>query len=235
MMIPLRPDLIGVRHPWVWHYLLVEKDRVTALDTGLGFAGYAVRRWMKKQGRPPEQLQHIILTHGHIDHAGCARGLQQWSGAQVHLHREDLPILHGEHRYEGRARHVGRLESAARWLTRSQPPKVDHFLEEGQKLDLWGGLEIYHIPGHTPGHVVVYCPSKRLLFVGDAIVCTFNRACFPLRMLNVDNRLLRESVVRLAEFDADWVYPMHHLHLRHNLMDDLKKYAQQYRAQQEAN
>ena len=47
---------------------------------------------------------------------------------------------------------------------------VDEYWNDGQKYSV-GKLEfeILHCPGHTPGHVVLYEPTERKVFVGDVL------------------------------------------------------------------
>src|SRR5436190_2238603 len=51
-----------------------------------------------------------------------------------------------------------------------QPPKIDEYLEDGQVYPV-GELNftIIHCPGHTPGHVVLFEPQERKVFVGDVL------------------------------------------------------------------
>src|SRR5690606_2914534 len=106
-------------------YLLIDGDDVTAIDTGMGLSGRRIQRWFRATGRSPQQLKAILLTHGHLDHAGCAEGLRRWSGARLYLHPDDLPITRGEFPYQGPARVCGFLEAAGRPMFRYQPPQID--------------------------------------------------------------------------------------------------------------
>lgn len=225
MIVSLRDDLIGVRHPLVWSYLLIEGDDVVAIDSGLGASARAVKRWFKATGRSPKQLRAILLTHGHWDHVGGAAALQRWSGAPVHLHPHDRDVASGQFRYQGAARLVGLVERFGRLAALGRTPTIDHSLADGQELDFWGGLRVIHLPGHTPGHVGFYAPSKRLLFPGDAVLARGTKVFFPFRLINVDDAAVKRSILRVAPLEVDWVYPMHHRKLNHNLMTNIRRYA----------
>ena len=229
-MYRLREDLIGIRHPVVWQYLLIDGESVVSIDAGMGLAAWRVKRWFARSGRAPEQLKAILLTHGHLDHAGCAERLRQWSGAETYMHPADAPIIRGRFGYRGWARVCGTLEALGRPLTGYRLPRIDHSLEDGQVLPFWGGLRVIHLPGHTPGHLGFYSAKKKILFAGDSILAPFGSATFPLSIFNVDDRQVRDSVLRIADLDCDWIYPMHHRLLRRNLMPGIRRYAEARRS-----
>ena len=226
MITHLRSDLIGIRRAIVWHYLLVEGEEVVALDTGMGTSATKIQKWFAHTGRRPDQLKAILLTHGHLDHAGCAMKLKRWSGAPIFLHHADWPIAAGSFPYRGSSRVCGMLESLGRPLFRYHRPHVDFSFENGQELPFWGGLKVVHLPGHTLGHVGFYSESKQVLFIGDCILSRGDRCFFPLPIFNVDSQLNKKSVTRTAELNAEFVYPMHHVNLTTNLMPQIRSYAE---------
>lgn len=230
MIVELRSDLIGIHQTFVWHYLLLEDDGgVVALDAGFGTSGWRIRRWLKRSGRGLESLRAILLTHAHVDHAGCAAALRQRSNASIHLHPDDARLLAGKQRQPGMAKIGEWSERLIRPLVRYGKFRDFEPLADGQELPFWGGLRVVHLPGHTPGHVGFYSPGKRIFFAGDAILSRGPRCFFPARMLNADHPLVRESILKIVDLDIEWIYPGHHRQLRHNLMDDVRRFAEKRR------
>src|SRR5438046_10361125 len=95
---------------------------------------------MKKLGLDPAAIKYVIVSHGHADHSGGARYLQDHFGTRV-------------------------LMSAADWdlLDRSNgtKPKRDMVVVDGQKLTLGDEtLTMYLTPGHTPGTISTIVPVK---------------------------------------------------------------------------
>jgi hydroxyacylglutathione hydrolase len=104
-------------------------------------------------------VEAIVLTHAHIDHIEGVAELVRRTGAPVHLHPADRQW------YD----RVG--EQALMFGMRvEQPPPPQHELADGQRLALAGAeFEVRHVPGHAPGHVLLYEAAAGLAFVGDVV------------------------------------------------------------------
>jgi glyoxylase-like metal-dependent hydrolase (beta-lactamase superfamily II) len=109
------------------------------------------------------RITHVWLTHAHFDHlAGTAALVEAIDPPPpVALHPEDLPLW----KVQGGAPFFG--------MHIDPGPKPDFSLSHGQTLCLGDfEFEVRHAPGHTPGHVVFYCPSESVVFCGDVIFQT---------------------------------------------------------------
>jgi len=106
------------------------------------------------------QITQIWLTHAHFDHiggiAGLVKGIPQ--KPSIALHKADHPL----YSFQGGAAYFGmRIEAG---------PEPSIHLSHGQKLSLGErSFEVRHCPGHTPGHVVFYCATEKVVFCGDVI------------------------------------------------------------------
>ena len=116
-------------------------------------------------------VDKIILTHGHLDHVG---------GAETLAEQLNIPI-------------IGPEKEDAFWLDAMQQqcdmfgfPKVNSFLptewlEEGDVVEV-GNIKfnVLHIPGHTPGHVVLFDAISKQLIAGDILFNgSIGRSDFP--------------------------------------------------------
>lgn len=186
------------------------KRRAVILDTGL--LGYAekFRQLFARLQLDPSCVDAIVLTHGHLDHAGNAAWLQAWTGAPVLAHPAEQPHLDGVFPYRGAARVCGAMEALGRRVARYQPVRIDHARADGEVLPWWGGLRVVHLPGHTDGHCGFWSERHQLLFVGDLVAIWTWRATFPPAIFNSAGRLLRESLRKAASFRPQFVVPNHY-------------------------
>ena len=105
------------------------------------------------------RLSALWLTHGHWDHMAGAAELT--SGDMAVLgHKDDLELFEDPQC----------MSSFAMPGMDFQPIQVTQWVTDKDKLDLFGrGVDVLHVPGHCPGNVAFYVPSKDWCFVGDAI------------------------------------------------------------------
>ncbi|KAA3624710.1 MAG: MBL fold metallo-hydrolase [Proteobacteria bacterium] len=116
-------------------------------------------------------VEKILLTHGHADHAAGTVSLKS------HL---SVPV-EGPHRDE--TYWLERLpESAEKWgFEPADSFEPDRWLENGDQVIVGSlVLDVYHCPGHTPGHIVFFESRTRIAFVGDVLFKgSIGRTDFP--------------------------------------------------------
>lgn len=102
----------------------------------------------------------IVLTHGHLDHAGGAEELREKLDVEIiGPHIEDKFLLDGI-AAQGRMYNISGMRDCA----------PDRWLAEGETIDMAGvTFEILHCPGHTPGHLVFVNKQLKLAIAGDVL------------------------------------------------------------------
>jgi glyoxylase-like metal-dependent hydrolase (beta-lactamase superfamily II) len=116
------------------------------------------------------ELQAIALTHAHMDHVGGVAALKRARpAAEVILHREDEPLYAGLPEQPGWLG-IPRDAWARLGFDYEAPPPVERHWADGETYRV-GRMEfrVFHCPGHTPGHVVLFEPNEKKVFVGDCL------------------------------------------------------------------
>ncbi|MBO5999771.1 MAG: MBL fold metallo-hydrolase [Lachnospiraceae bacterium] len=151
----------------VYAYLAVGSERALLIDTGFGYG--RLRPLIEKLTDKPYD---VLITHGHVDHAGGAAEFDT-----VYMDLRDLPIAK-EHtskqmRFDWLQEDRSMGENTAvdpDLLVDPLPPDAYLPLEEGQEFDLGDlTLKVLTLTGHTPGSVTVLFKEPGLLLTGDAV------------------------------------------------------------------
>lgn len=144
---------------------LVRTNHIILVDTGAPGDAKRILSQLKRVGITAQDIDLILLTHSHSDHAGSAQELHALTGAPVAVHQGDAAMLRRGN--NGTVFPVG-LEArfSQPFVDRPFPPaNPDIILESGSELSPFDlPARVLHTPGHTEG-------SISLLFAnGDAIV-----------------------------------------------------------------
>ncbi len=202
-------------------------------DTGIGTAEgvEALQVGARAAGLDLRRCTDLVVSHGHVDHAGNAQLLSELSGAPVHVHPGDMEKVVGESRWETREpvyaayfRRLGVPEGqlpvlagmgrhSGKFSRRVNPARARP-LTEGERFRMGKvRLEVLHLPGHTPGLVCLWDAEHRLLFADDHLLARVSPNPF---LELVDERTTRRalvqylhSITRIRALDVEWVLPGH--------------------------
>lgn len=202
---------------------LILADKVALIETGPAPGTVHIKDALKKLGIPPEQVDYIIVTHIHLDHAGgagvMARDLPR---AKVCVHPRGARHLIDPARLAAGARAIYG-ESFDRLFGAVLPVPGERVCTpaDGEILDLGGGriLTFYHTPGHARHHIIIHDPASRGVFSGDTLGVRFQALS---RLVGSDIILLStpppefdpagmiETLDRVAGLDLDYIYFAHY-------------------------
>ncbi|NLX48881.1 MAG: MBL fold metallo-hydrolase [Methanospirillum sp.] len=140
-----------------------------------------------------DEIEVIVLTHGHYDHTAHVRECAVLCDAEVAIHAEDAGTLADDHR--SLSLHFG---------ARSPGIVPDLLLGDGDEI---GGLRVLHTPGHTPGSCCLLDEGTADLLAGDTV---FSDGCFGRYDFAGGSReALTRSLDRLAALEVRGLYPGH--------------------------
>ncbi|MCB0802730.1 MAG: MBL fold metallo-hydrolase [Flavobacteriales bacterium] len=112
--------------------------------------------YIKRNNLTPQRL---LNTHAHIDHVFGNRFVSDYFNLDLELHDLDLPVLD--------AASYSAKQYGLDYTTSPLPKKS---LKEGNQIKFGNTvLDILHIPGHAPGHVVFYNKAAKIIIGGDVL------------------------------------------------------------------
>lgn len=206
------PVIIPVSLGFVQVYIVIHNG-VMIFDTGIPGSEQTILKVLKEQGISPEEVTIIVLSHGHTDHAGSVRVLQEKTGAPVTVHESDVEKLR-----EGKQGDLKPISLAGTLLrplfNRGKravypPAEPDIIVDKPFELDNFG-IEgtLIPTPGHTKGSVSVALRSGER-FTGDLIFPTIpsNKAGTPFWAEEPD--LILPSIKQLMEDEPTIFYTGH--------------------------
>lgn len=195
---------------------VVKSEGVIVIDAGAPGKVEAFRRGLEGLGLGPEDVQLLVLTHGHWDHIGSARAIQAMTGARIAMHEADRDCLE-----QALVRVPPGTSAWSRFLVWAmgrfetriliEPAPVDMVLGDAPfSLKAFGiPGEVLPTPGHSPGSVSVLLEDG-VCFVGDLAMSGFPLRLGPgLPIFAEDLEEVRRSWRFLLERGVHTVYPAH--------------------------
>lgn len=158
--------------------LLWDDAECILVDTGNPGQFEQLEQAIAAEGFTVSDLTTVIITHQDIDHVGGIKEVLAASGAEVLAHPLEIPYLDGQKTPLKLAALQAapdlspelsqrRADLERGFASRRFP--VDRFVENADVLDFCGGIEIFHTPGHTPGHICLFLREGNILITGDAL------------------------------------------------------------------
>src|SRR5215469_2617848 len=191
----ITPDVFELRLPIPWEdthvncFLLPDGDQVDMIDCGMSsqesFA--LIAAGLREVAGPRARLRRLLVTHIHPDHYGGAGEMTQRYGADLYLHRLEVPMVHPRYlEIEQLVAEVGRylqvhgvpdaeadfLKNASRGFRQFVKPALPVLQLDGTEVLELGRrrLRVEWTPGHSPGHVCLFDTESRVLFAGDQLL-----------------------------------------------------------------
>jgi hydroxyacylglutathione hydrolase len=125
---------------------VIGREKATIIDTGVGNMANPLWPQLEGLGVLPGNIDKVVITHAHHDHAMGAFLILERAHPKVYIHEKDTAYI----------------------ATRFGDALVK--VNEGDVIEteLWP-LKVYWTPGHTAGGMCLYNPEHKILFSGDTV------------------------------------------------------------------
>ncbi|HEY6896061.1 MAG TPA: MBL fold metallo-hydrolase [Rhodocyclaceae bacterium] len=228
-------------------HLIVENGRVALVDTGHNPAVPQVLAQMAGLGLHREQVDYIILTHVHLDHAGAAGTLMQhFPNAQLVVHPRGARHMIDPSKLAAATREVYGEEKTLELYGELVPVAAERVIEAGHEkaVSLAGRqLQLFDAPGHAKHHITIRDERTGHFFTGDTFGLSYRHLdangrafVFPTTTPSqFDPAALHATVDLIAGYQPEALYFTHYSQARdvprlagdmHRLLDELVAIAQ---------
>jgi glyoxylase-like metal-dependent hydrolase (beta-lactamase superfamily II) len=201
-------------------YLIVDGDRAAFVDNNTNDAVPRLLAALADQGLKPEQVDYLIITHVHLDHAGGTSALAgACPNAKVVAHPRAAPHIIDPTKLVASASAVYGEAEFERLYGSIEPVPEDRVLvmEDEQTLRLGEReLRFVHTRGHANHHFCIVDEASGAIFAGDAFGLVYpalqgeGTFAFPSTSpTDFEPELARESIRRLVDERPKCIYPTH--------------------------
>jgi glyoxylase-like metal-dependent hydrolase (beta-lactamase superfamily II) len=164
------PHLMG--SPGALTLYVIDAPQPTIVDTGSANSPERIYDALDSIGIDRTEVEHVLVTHVHLDHAGGAGHLaEELPNAEFHVHERGLPYITDADQLARLKRSVDRAMGVENAY--GEPKLLDadrcHTVADGERVDIGDReLELIDAPGHAPHHFAAYDPQTEAMFSIDA-------------------------------------------------------------------
>ena len=228
LIIELAPNVyrIPTMGSGINSFLFKESDgSLTLVDCGLKSAPKKIEAAIKSLKRDMSDVKKVLFTHSHDDHAGGAAKVIELIGSpEVISHEVEREFLEsGKTPPQDYAYFTGKF---FRFMpsSRLDPISVTKTVRDGETLDIAGGLQIVHTPGHTPGHVSLLHRPSGTLITGDSVFNFGFKRAWSLSAFCTNFEQSKKTAYRFLDLDYTTAAFTHGPHIKDKGKIALKKF-----------
>lgn len=180
------------------------------------------------------RLTKVVITHHDHDHmGGLAELKREYPWVKVYASAIEAEYIRGSSKsirlkqaeeqlemlLEDQKEHAQKRIAMLRLI---EPVDVDVLLEDGDVLDVCGGIEVVATPGHMPGHISMYIRQLKTMVAGDALVVADGKLYRANPRFTLDKDGAYTSARRFINYAIDTLVCYHGGAITDNIKDSLE-------------
>lgn len=217
------------------HPVIVSDDQEMVLfDCGHNGAIDQLNNKALAAGFDLKRLTKVIITHHDHDHMGSLADLKrQYPWVNVYASAVEAEYIRGEVKSvrlqqaqeqlellpEDQKEHAQKRIDMLRLI---EPVEVDGILEDGDVIDVCGGVEVVATPGHLPGHISLYLRDFKTMIAGDALVVADGKLYRANPRFTLDKDEAYTSARRFINYAIDTLICYHGGAITENIKESLE-------------
>ena len=195
--------------------ILQSSGGVTLVDPGPSTTAEGLKQALAARGIALDDVRHILLTHIHLDHAGCVGALMEdCPAAELVVHERGAPHMIDPSRLMASAARLYGADMDRLWgEMRPVAAARVRALAGGEQLEVAGRtLDVGYTPGHASHHVSFFDRSSGIAFVGDVAGIRRGQGNYvlpPTPPPDIDLEAWRESADLILSWAPDTLFLTH--------------------------
>lgn len=200
--IPVSPEKVIDR---VVYAYLVFGDQITLIDSGVKGAETTIFDYIKKQGRDPQDISLVILTHSHPDHIGSLKAIQEATKCRIAAHGSEQEWI------ADTAKQFAERPVPGFHTLVGGPVTVDRLLADGEVVNLGAQVscKVMHTPGHSRGSLALIFANEKALVSGDALPLPHDLPIYEDLVASVNSINRLKNVKNIEVLLSAWEAPLH--------------------------
>jgi len=202
-------------------YLIVSDTQAAFVDVGTNYSAPRLMKTLEELSLTPTQVNYVILTHVHLDHAGGAGEMMRLCpNAQLIVHPRGARHMIDPTALRAGAVGVYGEETVEEEYGQLLPIDAKRVTEAGEGFEITLGqrqLICMDTPGHAKHHIAIWDPVSQGVFTGDTFGLSYrefdtDQGAFIMPTttpIQFDPAALRESVERISALNPECIYPTH--------------------------
>ncbi len=200
--IPISPGKVIDRE--VYSYI-VFGNKITLIDSAVAGAETIIFDYLRQNGRDPQEIAMVILTHSHPDHIGSVKAIKEATNCQIAACStekdwiEDTELQFAERPVPGFRTLVG------------GPVTVDRLLVDKETVSLGQGIDcqVMYTPGHSRGSLSLVFNHEQTIITGDALPLPNDLPIYEDLVASIESIRRLQKTKNIKSLLSSWEDPLH--------------------------